>query len=361
MNSWMGFCLYVAGGVFVHDIKLGQPSAPNSPANLDFLLVAMKQIGKRHTITDHFTAQLEFDIEVAGIRNFVPRYAKQMAQMGVVTEASPNASESPSSNSACRDRDASYGQACIGGHLDRVKTLAQQPLAGIISYSDIGRCLYAVRENRSNAMLDLPSRFFISAQKPVKSQRDRSRPTNDLSTNAPNTSHTGSYDAYLEGKEKWDANEANEASEINIRQSSNNVTSTWPDTNAAVPWITDLPNDCKSPKPYKQKSTQGMTFFGVQNTGEHHRQNVIRTDHRPQQNGTVVGNSAQQPPVRENDFHKSPEYHMWNTQDMNTYSFDPGWQFDLDPNMQPSFPLEGEGVREFINNFGLSNWNSNAG
>jgi hypothetical protein len=64
----MGFCLYVAGGVFIQDQRSDERHAQSIP-NLEFLLAAMKAIGNRHSITKHFTAQLELDIEGAGIRS----------------------------------------------------------------------------------------------------------------------------------------------------------------------------------------------------------------------------------------------------------------------------------------------------
>ena len=67
MNSWMGFCLYVAAGVFIQDQR-GNEGKPQSITNLEFLLAAMKAIGNRHSITNHFTAQLEIDIESSGIQ-----------------------------------------------------------------------------------------------------------------------------------------------------------------------------------------------------------------------------------------------------------------------------------------------------
>jgi hypothetical protein len=61
----------VAAGVLVQDKKL-DPNRATSLNNLDFLLNAMRALGKKHTITNHFTAQLELDIEASGIRNPVP-------------------------------------------------------------------------------------------------------------------------------------------------------------------------------------------------------------------------------------------------------------------------------------------------
>jgi hypothetical protein len=66
MNSWMGFCLYVAAGVFIQDIRDGTPN-PMSKDNLEFLLYAMKAIGNRHSITQHFTAQVEIDMASSGV------------------------------------------------------------------------------------------------------------------------------------------------------------------------------------------------------------------------------------------------------------------------------------------------------
>jgi hypothetical protein len=45
---------------------------PQSVANLEFLLLAMGAIGVRHPITNHFTAQLELDMDAAGINDQVP-------------------------------------------------------------------------------------------------------------------------------------------------------------------------------------------------------------------------------------------------------------------------------------------------
>ncbi|KAG9232542.1 fungal-specific transcription factor domain-containing protein [Amylocarpus encephaloides] len=66
INSWMGFCLYVAGGVTLHDVMNKDPS-PQSLGNLEFILAALNALGHRHAITKHFTAQLELDIEASGL------------------------------------------------------------------------------------------------------------------------------------------------------------------------------------------------------------------------------------------------------------------------------------------------------
>jgi hypothetical protein len=54
MNSWSGFCLYVAGGIFIKDQNMPNPQ-PQSASNLEFVLAAMRAIGKKHSVTDHFT------------------------------------------------------------------------------------------------------------------------------------------------------------------------------------------------------------------------------------------------------------------------------------------------------------------
>ncbi|KAH6664927.1 fungal-specific transcription factor [Halenospora varia] len=71
MNSWLGFCLYVAGGVMLQDSKRN-PSNTELPTNLEFLLAAMKAVGIRHSITKHFTAQLEIDMEASVVPSYEP-------------------------------------------------------------------------------------------------------------------------------------------------------------------------------------------------------------------------------------------------------------------------------------------------
>ncbi|KAH8801521.1 fungal-specific transcription factor domain-containing protein [Xylogone sp. PMI_703] len=67
MPSWIGFCLYVAAGVFIQDAMTAR-SRPQSKSNVDFLLSAMKAMGKTHSITHHFLVQLEFDLDASGIQ-----------------------------------------------------------------------------------------------------------------------------------------------------------------------------------------------------------------------------------------------------------------------------------------------------
>ncbi|ESZ92849.1 fungal specific transcription factor domain-containing protein [Sclerotinia borealis F-4128] len=66
MSSWIGFCLYVASGVILHDARKDRPN-PQSASNLEFMMSAMKAVGKKHVIARHFAAQLELEIETQGL------------------------------------------------------------------------------------------------------------------------------------------------------------------------------------------------------------------------------------------------------------------------------------------------------
>jgi hypothetical protein len=74
MNTWISFCLYIAGGAFIYAQKMENRESQNkanfhSPniENLQFLVDAMKAMGRNHFITTHFIAQIEIDIEGSGI------------------------------------------------------------------------------------------------------------------------------------------------------------------------------------------------------------------------------------------------------------------------------------------------------
>ncbi|RAL63640.1 hypothetical protein DID88_003683 [Monilinia fructigena] len=66
MSSWIGFCLYVASGVILQDVRKDNPN-PQSASNLEFMVAAMKAVGKKHVIAKHFAAQLELEIGTRGI------------------------------------------------------------------------------------------------------------------------------------------------------------------------------------------------------------------------------------------------------------------------------------------------------
>ncbi|KAI1003466.1 hypothetical protein K3495_g4741 [Podosphaera aphanis] len=69
MVPWVGFCLYVAAGIFINDLKSESPSA-NSLSNLEQILHAMRDIGAHHTITKGFLTQCELDIEALSKNRF---------------------------------------------------------------------------------------------------------------------------------------------------------------------------------------------------------------------------------------------------------------------------------------------------
>lgn len=66
MSSWLGFCLYVAAGAILKDVRKDKPN-PQSTSNLEFIISAMKAVGKKHVIADHFAAQLELEIGTQGV------------------------------------------------------------------------------------------------------------------------------------------------------------------------------------------------------------------------------------------------------------------------------------------------------
>ncbi|QSZ29267.1 hypothetical protein DSL72_003779 [Monilinia vaccinii-corymbosi] len=66
MSSWIGFCLYVASGATLQDARKEKPN-PQSASNLEFMMSAMKAVGKKHVIAKHFAAQLELEIGKQGV------------------------------------------------------------------------------------------------------------------------------------------------------------------------------------------------------------------------------------------------------------------------------------------------------
>lgn len=63
INPWAIFCLYLAGHVYCNDMKFGHPPKPNALSNVDFLLLAMKVVGKNQLIIQPFTSQLESSVK----------------------------------------------------------------------------------------------------------------------------------------------------------------------------------------------------------------------------------------------------------------------------------------------------------
>lgn len=66
MNAWVAFNLYVASSVLIEGCHF-QESSQECRSNLDFLLTALQVIGRKHAVTKAFIAQLEIDLETAGI------------------------------------------------------------------------------------------------------------------------------------------------------------------------------------------------------------------------------------------------------------------------------------------------------
>ncbi|KAL5321959.1 hypothetical protein ACEPPN_009924 [Leptodophora sp. 'Broadleaf-Isolate-01'] len=66
MDSILGYCLYIAGIVYIYDLKRGQPPSPHSSSNLNFLLASLHAIRKFLPMMSHFLAQLELDLDAAG-------------------------------------------------------------------------------------------------------------------------------------------------------------------------------------------------------------------------------------------------------------------------------------------------------
>jgi len=83
MSPLLGSCLYIAARVFIQHAKKDE-SRQLSISNLEFIATAMLAIGKKHPITKHFSAQLELDIEAAGIE-IPPSFARNHKQSATRT------------------------------------------------------------------------------------------------------------------------------------------------------------------------------------------------------------------------------------------------------------------------------------
>lgn len=66
MNPFMSFCVYVAARVFVQYLKT-RPKDQQMGSSLQFLLQAMGALRRKNPLTDSFLAQLDLDLESAGI------------------------------------------------------------------------------------------------------------------------------------------------------------------------------------------------------------------------------------------------------------------------------------------------------
>ncbi|KAF1915234.1 fungal-specific transcription factor domain-containing protein [Ampelomyces quisqualis] len=66
-NPFISFCVYVAARVFVQYLKT-RPKDQQMTSSLQFLLQAMQALRRKNPLTESFLAQLDLDLESAGIR-----------------------------------------------------------------------------------------------------------------------------------------------------------------------------------------------------------------------------------------------------------------------------------------------------
>ena len=66
MNPFISFCLYVAARVFVQYLR-SRPHEQQIRSSLQFLLSAMQALRRKNPLTESFIAQLDVDIESAGV------------------------------------------------------------------------------------------------------------------------------------------------------------------------------------------------------------------------------------------------------------------------------------------------------
>lgn len=66
MNPFLSLCIYVAARVFVQYLKT-RPKDQQIDSSLIFLLQAMNTLGRRNPLTQSLLAQLNLDIESAGL------------------------------------------------------------------------------------------------------------------------------------------------------------------------------------------------------------------------------------------------------------------------------------------------------
>ncbi|RKF71198.1 Citrinin biosynthesis transcriptional activator mrl3 [Golovinomyces cichoracearum] len=69
MVPWVGFCLYVAAGIFLEDIKTDTPN-PRSFSNFDKILNAMRVLSTHHSLIKSFLTQCELDMDSYGKNRF---------------------------------------------------------------------------------------------------------------------------------------------------------------------------------------------------------------------------------------------------------------------------------------------------
>lgn len=67
MNPFISFCVYVAARVFAQYLKT-RPNDQQIKSSLRFLLQAMQALRRKNPLTESFLAQLDVDLETAGIQ-----------------------------------------------------------------------------------------------------------------------------------------------------------------------------------------------------------------------------------------------------------------------------------------------------
>lgn len=85
MNPFMAFCLYICGRVFVQYLKARRDDQ-QIQTSLNFVLQAMHTMKRWNGLTESFIAQLDLDLEAAGIAN--PHYQgslENIIKKGVVS------------------------------------------------------------------------------------------------------------------------------------------------------------------------------------------------------------------------------------------------------------------------------------
>ncbi|KAL3424984.1 transcriptional regulatory protein [Phlyctema vagabunda] len=354
INPWTGFCVYVAAGVYVHNLRLGRPPKPHSASNLDFLLVALKAIGKRHPITQHFSIQLGFDIESAGLDATCPSLHRET---GVVSAMSSNTSSSGSRTSdaslanfnehdAARIPQSAKFNGDESSHENFGKT-TPLTLSGIISYDE--KCLLQNTSGSSNyyePVQNNASQYLNPAQNTSPNYRER----------APSSSHSPSNMA-IELSRRLVTYLPKGSPDVLERlghpeQALPNDSHSWVDTNS----LQFGPYDARSQSP-PQLQPLGLinkSLMTLQAQLDLNNPDQIHPKHNV--SGVDFSNIAQYP-IRQNRPH-SPDYDIWNPQHMEVYSMDIDWNIDVaDGNVHENFNAEADGIQDFLTHTGLAQWN----
>ncbi|KAE8454281.1 hypothetical protein EG329_005206 [Mollisiaceae sp. DMI_Dod_QoI] len=184
MHPWIGFCLYVSAGVYVKDYKRGTRD-PNCMTTLEFLLSAMRSIGAKHNITNHFTAQVELDMQAAGIVQPSQRPSVEC----VNTTESPENPDIPSLpiNGLLPDR---HGLPMTYANLQAfVRNTNIHPVAAGVLLRD-----YSSSSPNSGESPNVPSEPSSNRDTGMKSVLDMNKESSHLDTLTPNTSSNTLFD-----------------------------------------------------------------------------------------------------------------------------------------------------------------------